>query len=174
MSAPKRTAQFADGFRPVLTAAGRASPLFSGLLDGQKAFSDDVPPLFWYCRGVAPKPGATVLAEHPADAGPGRPRPPLFVAGRFGKGRVLFSGVDDTWRWRFNTGEARFGAFWVELVHSLAPAVEGKDEKIQGIDKPPEPPRTRPAEPGAAPRSSAEPTGGTLPFRALWTGPRAC
>jgi hypothetical protein len=40
--------------------------------------------------------------------------------GRFGAGRTLFSGIDDSWRWRFYTGESVFDTYWVQQVRYLA------------------------------------------------------
>ena len=48
---------------------------------------------------------ARCYAEHPTDTGPDGRKAPLLVLGRFGGGRTLFSAIDDSWRWRFYTGE---------------------------------------------------------------------
>jgi uncharacterized membrane protein len=113
-----------EGFRPVLTAAGAQSSIFRFFPD--RAVNDEyiknhLQELFWYCRGVMVKPGAgIVFAEHPNDLGPDNRKAPLLVAGRFGAGRTLFSAFDDSWRWRYYTGESIFNTYWVQQLRYLA------------------------------------------------------
>jgi hypothetical protein len=45
---------------------------------------------------------------------------PLLVLGRYGAGRTLFSAIDDSWRWRFYTGESVFDTYWVQQLRYLA------------------------------------------------------
>jgi hypothetical protein len=42
------------------------------------------------------------------------------VLGRFGAGRTLFSAIDDSWRWRYYTGESVFDTYWVQQLRYLA------------------------------------------------------
>ena len=42
------------------------------------------------------------------------------MLGRFGAGRTLFSAIDDSWRWRFYTGESVFDTYWVQQLRYLA------------------------------------------------------
>jgi hypothetical protein len=42
------------------------------------------------------------------------------VVGRFGAGRTIFSAMDESWRWRFYTGESIFNTFWVQQFRYLA------------------------------------------------------
>jgi uncharacterized membrane protein len=113
-----------NGYRPVLTAEGLASSIFRFYPD-PKANKDYVenlsPPMFWYCQNITPLPQATVLAEHPSDTVPGTGRKaPLLVVGQFGAGRTLFSAYDESWRWRYYTGENIYNAYWVQQVRYLA------------------------------------------------------
>ena len=113
-----------EAFRPVVTKAGLESGLFRFRADRAEndAFlKNEWQPLFWYAKGLTPKPGVgEVLAEHPTDKTPdGRPMP-ILVAGRYGAGRTMFLGVDDSWRWRFYTGEHTFDTFWVQQLRYLA------------------------------------------------------
>lgn len=114
----------AEGFRPRVTKAGEASGLFRFLPD--KAANDaylkqDWQPLFWHSRNVMAKPGVgEVLAEHPTDIGPDGRSAPILVSGRYGAGRTAFLAVDDSWRWRFYTGESVFDSYWVQQIRSLA------------------------------------------------------
>src|SRR5688500_9102863 len=44
----------------------------------------------------------------------------MLVLGRFGAGRTLFSAIDDSWRWRFYTGESVFDTYWLQQLRYLA------------------------------------------------------
>jgi hypothetical protein len=112
-----------SGFRPVVTPAGAATGIFRFFADpaqNGRYLTTDLRPIFWYARGITPKPGVgEVLAERPADPGSGGHPAPILVAGRFG-GRTLFSAIDESWRWRFYTGESVFDTYWVQQVRYLA------------------------------------------------------
>lgn len=117
------TQTITEGFRPVLTPAGEASTIYRFFQDKartRKFMKDEIQPLFWYCRGVTRKSIAQVFAEHPLDVGPDGQKAPLLVVGRFGAGRTLFSAIDDSWRWRFYTGESVFDTYWVQQLRYLA------------------------------------------------------
>ncbi len=113
-----------QGFRPVLTKAGADSSIFRFYADkvaNEKFLRDDIQPIFWYSRGVTVKPGVgEAYAEHPTEIGPDGRKAPLLVLGRFGGGRTLFSAIDDSWRWRFYTGESVFDTYWVQQLRYLA------------------------------------------------------
>ncbi len=119
------------GFALHLTPIGRRSRLFQfadveradddGQADTTLARSDrfhDLPNIYWYARTLGAKPGASVLAEHPtvrlADG-----LMPLVVGGRYGAGKLLYFGTDDSWRWRRHTGELFHDAFWVQFAREL-------------------------------------------------------
>ncbi|MCK6447000.1 MAG: hypothetical protein L6Q99_11455 [Planctomycetes bacterium] len=73
---------------------------------------------FWYRPVTRAKPGAQVLLRHPKDGARGE-RHPLLVAGYFPAGRVLFCGMDSTWRWRlYHVGEHE--KFWRNAVRWLS------------------------------------------------------
>jgi uncharacterized membrane protein len=113
-----------SGFRPLVTKEGEDSSIFRFFPDRQQNeqyMKERIQPIFWYCRGVVPKPGlAEVYAEHPTDTLPDGRRSPLLVVGHFGAGRTLFSGVDDSWRWRYYTGESIFDTYWIQQLRYLA------------------------------------------------------
>ena len=117
-------ANLAEGFRPLLTKDGEASSIFRFFTDkavNENFLKEKIQPIFWYRRGVSAKPGVgEVLATHPTDTGPDGKKAPLLVLGRFGAGRTLFSGIDDSWRWRFYTGESVFDTYWVQQLRYLA------------------------------------------------------
>ncbi len=112
-----------EGFRPVVTKAGMNTSIFRFLGDrdqNDRYLRDDLPLVYWYCHGVTAKPSVgEVLAEHPTDIGPDGRKAPILVAGRYG-GRTLFSSIDESWRWRFYTGESTFDTYWVQQLRYLA------------------------------------------------------
>ena len=112
-----------EGFRPVVTRAGTNTGIFRFLADrdlNERYLKDALPLVYWYCRGVTAKPSVgEVLAEHPTDIGPDGRKAPILVAGRYG-GRTLFSAIDESWRWRFYTGESTFDTYWVQQLRYLA------------------------------------------------------
>jgi uncharacterized membrane protein len=117
------SATITQGFRPVPSPAGLATGIYRFFTDpvANEAFlKDQIPELFWYCRGITAKPGVgEVLAEHPTDLGPDGRRAPLLVAGRSG-GRTLFSAIDDSWRWRYYNDEHAFDSYWIHQLRYLA------------------------------------------------------
>lgn len=114
----------AEGFRPVLTKDGEDSSIFRFFPDkarNQKYLKEELQTLFWYAHNLTVKPGVgEVYAEHPADNGPDGRRAPILVVGRYGAGRTLFSAIDDSWRWRYYTGESIFNTYWVQQLRYLA------------------------------------------------------
>ena len=114
----------ASGFRPVVTKEGEESSIFRFFGDRPKNdqyMKERIPPIFWYCRGILPKPGlGEVYAEHPTDTVAEGRKAPILVVGHFGAGRTLFSATDDSWRWRFYTGESIFDTYWVQQLRYLA------------------------------------------------------
>jgi uncharacterized membrane protein len=111
-------------FRPLVTPEGELSPIFRFFGEREKNRSyirEELPMLFWYARGVSARSGVgEVFAEHPVDSGPDGKKAPLLVAGRPGAGRSLFSAIDESWRWRYYTGESIFDTYWVQQVRYLA------------------------------------------------------
>jgi hypothetical protein len=103
---------------------GEAAMMFRFFTDraqNDKYLRDDLQPLFWFSRGVVAKSGVgLVYAEHPIATDPTGRKAPLLVLGRFGAGRTLFSAIDDSWRWRYYTGESVFDTYWVQQIRYLA------------------------------------------------------
>jgi uncharacterized membrane protein len=113
-----------QGFRPVLTKEGQSSSIFRFFADraeNEKFLAEGIQQIYWYCRGVVVKPGSgEVYATHPTETGPDGRKAPLLVFGRFGAGRTMFSAIDDSWRWRFYTGETVFDTYWIQQIRHLA------------------------------------------------------
>jgi hypothetical protein len=45
-----------------------------------------------------------------------RERGAVFVTRSFGAGKVLYAGIDSTWRWRFHFGDEIHGRFWGQVL----------------------------------------------------------
>jgi len=124
----------ADVWCPTLTLCGEASTISRFFPDERRtrqSLRDGLQPLFWYCRGVTRKSVAQTFAEHPFDVGLDGQKAPLMVVGRYGIGRTLFSAIDDSWRWRYYTGENVFNTYWVQQLRFLA---RGKKIGSRGHD----------------------------------------
>ncbi len=111
-----------ESFAPRLTAEGKECRMFR--LDHQdldvETLVEQLPGWFWFASVLGPRPGATVLAEHPsAETALGEPVP-LVVVRRYGAGRTCYVGSDDVWRWRRYQGQAIYENFWIQLVRGLA------------------------------------------------------
>lgn len=79
-----------------------------------------LPPLYWYASTDGLKPAARVLATHPTErTSDGQPQP-LVVTQYVGSGRVLYHGVDSTWRWRQRVGDVFFARYWGQTLRNLA------------------------------------------------------
>lgn len=103
-----------DGFNLALTPDGTRS-WFLSLADfggGSPAVWQNLPRHFWAVTG-SPKDAATVLAVGPGDR-------PIIVRQNYGLGRVVFVGIDSTWRWRFKVGDLYHHRFWGQLAQWAA------------------------------------------------------
>ncbi len=125
---------------PVTIFAGDASERLGVLRMGDGGFSSRLSDprtgwsRLWFAQRIEPaslKPTAEVLAfaapeqsvrraierdgisalDHPPEDAT-----PLVMTMRYGAGRVVYVGTDDTWRWRFGRGEALQEQFWIPLV----------------------------------------------------------
>lgn len=47
---------------------------------------------------------------------------PVVVASRFGRGNVIFVGVNELWRTRYDVGDRYFARFWTGALRSLRSA----------------------------------------------------
>ncbi len=132
-----RVVQSRTGFPVTLTEEGKDNPLLQ--LDDRSSSEDretgkpgdketagvwdKLPPHYWAVVGKK-KPAATTLAYYPGeteDRGKDKIRAQreassLIAWQTFGKGRVLFVGLDSTWRWRFKVGDKHHHRFWGQLI----------------------------------------------------------
>lgn len=123
-----RGVRAADGFPVVPTAEGK----LAGFLQMEATPEDNerrwaaLPWHYWAMIGMA-KPGATVLAtiggvmdlEPIGDRTRERPSG-VIVRQNYGFGRVLYVGLESTWRWRFKAGDTYHHRFWGQAIRWAA------------------------------------------------------
>jgi hypothetical protein len=85
----------------------------------KKLVESDLRGFYWYFPVLDRRPGAVVLAHHPSAANERGPLP-LVVAAHHPRGRVLYLGIDSTWRWRFEFGDRYHERFWRNALRWLA------------------------------------------------------
>lgn len=122
-----------SGLRWQLTPLGQQTAAM--LLAGDTAQSESIwrslPPFYWYAA-AQPKPAAQVLAVHPDARSPGGQPLPLAAVQYVGAGRVLYHGVDSTYRWRFRVGDVFFARYWGQTLRYLARSkLTGGDDRAE-------------------------------------------
>lgn len=123
---------YQTGWPVSLTAEGVDHPMlrFDSDPRANRALWDAMPPVFWSFPSGRAKPATRVLLEH---SDPTLRRDdsnrPLLVAGLSGAGRVVYVGINGTWRWRRVGHDSQyFDRFWVQGVRYLTEGrlAEGK------------------------------------------------
>ena len=81
-----------------------------------------LPGPYWCQPVLAVKPGATVLARvRAASSGAAdNPATPMLAAHEVGRGRVVYVGTSEIWRWRYTDAGAWHERFWRNVLHYLA------------------------------------------------------
>jgi len=118
-----------SGFALALTAEGTATPFLQLELQPDENLKRwaELPRHYWGVTGTL-KPGAAVLAYLPEALQPGKAperaalekSQGIVITQGYGFGRVLFLGLDSTWRWRFREGDTYHHRFWGQLVRWAA------------------------------------------------------
>lgn len=117
--------QVTDPFLPVLTPAGQGHPIFANIAKffptaSAPARDPGLPPLDGCVRVAGARPGALVLANHPAGDG----KMPVLAVQTLGKGRVAVFTSDTTRNWqqapRALGQESPFTRFWGQMIRWLA------------------------------------------------------
>ena len=108
-------------YRAELTQEGKTHLLTRLAADpdeSEMTWSESVSDLRWAAGVGGIAPGASVLLVHPYRlAGTGKL--PLFVAHRVGSGKVMFCGIQGTWRWRKSVGDKYHYRVWAQAVRWL-------------------------------------------------------
>jgi hypothetical protein len=78
-------------------------------------------------------PGAETLVE----AVSGDRKVPALVYRRFGAGRVLYSGFDESWRWRYEVADLHHQRYWNQVIRELMePPFTVRDDRVSlGVDR---------------------------------------
>jgi len=110
------------GFGLLLTGEGRQTPFLR--LEQDPAESSTrwakLPAHYWGVVGKA-KGGAVALAYAAGDKGDDSERSQVLLARQhYGFGRVLYVGIDSTWRWRLKTGDLYHHRFWGQVIRWAA------------------------------------------------------
>jgi hypothetical protein len=135
-----------DGFHVALTEEGKLTPFLQmdPAPDQNAERWAEFPPHFWGVVG-RPKPGATALAEVAGAhkdrkaRDEGTKEQAVIVRQHYGFGRVLFVGLDSTWRWRYKTGDTYHHRFWGQAIRWAAsdkPLVAGNEFLRFGTPEP--------------------------------------
>jgi hypothetical protein len=107
------------GFRLELT--GKGAEFLRLDEDSEKSrrlWEEELPPVYSSLEGVVPKAGAEVLAVRSGEGF--RESLPVIVEWRMGRGRVLFLGTDQFWRWRAGRDDLAYHRFWKRAVSQVA------------------------------------------------------
>ena len=108
-------------FRFTVTPEGKTSSVMRLAEDPEanQARWESLPPLYWFAENVTrAKPAASVLATHETVEGRSGLLPIVAVM-QYGRGRSMFVGSDETWRWR-QAGPDIFRRFWAQAVEYLS------------------------------------------------------
>ncbi len=112
---------FTQPFNLLPTDQGLASPQMqlADTPEESEAIWQKLPPLYWCLEAPDLKPGAFALAEHSRRQGREGKKLPLVVLQHV-TGNVLFHATDETWRWRFRTGDTFFARYWIQTIRYLS------------------------------------------------------
>src|SRR5262245_38286776 len=136
-----------DGVKLTLTRAGRDTKfmeLESDREENETLWAGFPRPWGWAIGGRT-KPGATALAHVPSADEASLPadqrerRGAVVARHNFGFGRVLFVGLDSTWRWRYKVGDLYHHRFWGQVIRWAAadrPLVVGNEFVRLGTPQP--------------------------------------
>jgi hypothetical protein len=117
-----------EGVKLALTRAGREArylELESDREENDTLWAGFPRPWGWTVAGKA-KPGAVSLVHAPRAVEAGlslserEKRKAVVVRHNYGFGRVLFVGLDSTWRWRYKVGDLYHHRFWGQVIRWAA------------------------------------------------------
>lgn len=125
---------FAKPFKLSLTQEGQLHPLtqLSPLAEENRRIWKELPHQYWWYKGITKaKRSATVLVEHQSERNENGPIP-LIATHSYGKGEVVFVGINSIWRWRHRVGNRYTQRFWGQAVQYLGlPHLLGYVDPIQ-------------------------------------------
>jgi len=114
---PAPTNTLKDPFLPTPTPEGLATDAFrlADTPDETALVFAKLPGMIWNTPVSRLKPGARALLSHPSQRCSTGPVP-LMATHSYGRGRVAWLGIDETWRWRYNAAEVHFARFWTQWL----------------------------------------------------------
>jgi len=122
-----------QAWQPVLTTAGERADMMmlaDTAEDNVKTWKA-LPGWYWHYPVTKLRPGATALLVHPTAKAADQPMP-LVATHYYGKGQVVFMGVEETWRWRANAMDKFFPRFWGQVIYQLGlPHLLGNAKRTQ-------------------------------------------
>lgn len=119
---PLATFKDVQEFRPRLTPhAPRYTFMQLGASDAENARAwENLGKLPWYQPVAALHDQAFALAEHPTDkCADGKTPQPIIAIRQYGKGEVVYLGMNEMWRLRKRYGEKYYRQFWSQLIYRL-------------------------------------------------------
>lgn len=85
-------------------------------------------PIRWAAGVTGIAPGADALLVHP-DRLAGPAKLPLLAVQQVGSGKVMFCGLDESWRWRQEVGDRYFYRFWAQSLRWMVKKPFGEGEE---------------------------------------------
>jgi hypothetical protein len=86
-------------------------------------------PIHWLATATA-LPGAETLVEATA----GGKKMPAVVSRPFGAGKVLYTGFDDSWRWRYEVADQYHVRYWNQIANWMAELPFAVRDKLISLD----------------------------------------
>ena len=80
---------------------------------------ESLPGFYWHYPVTKLRPAAVSLLDHPREKIAEDKPMPLLATHYYGKGLVLFSAIEETWRWRFNEADKYFSRYWGQIVYAI-------------------------------------------------------
>ncbi len=116
-----------------LSAAGEEAELCR-LVPGRQRNSELwelLPPPRWYYPLKGTAGGSQLLATV------GSEKAPALVSREIGAGKIFYSGIDSTWKWRLRFGDLLYRRFWGQVIRwAVSEQLNAADDKVRlGTDK---------------------------------------
>ena len=98
----------------------------------------NLPPLYWLLEVPDLKPGVRVMVEDATRQGRDGRHLPVVCMQYVGSGKVLLQTTDETYRWRWRTGDAVIRRYWIQMIYFLCRSkiVEGDQPATLTPDQP--------------------------------------
>jgi hypothetical protein len=125
---------FNEPFHPRVTAHGRGDPILRLRPEEEQNVKfweqpGGLPPLYWYAPVRETKPTARTLLTHPNGS-------ILAASMQVGRGRTLYLGTDEIWRWREFTRDATYYKFWGTAIQRMRMGRLARDKRYNLFVKP--------------------------------------